>query len=572
MIGILTTGILTYVTETRLYERSVLKETETHAAQVVDEVKLAVAEFPANQWLIRYWYEHADTLDIEYDVQYSGRTRTALKCRAFSKRHPELDLRYLDGVQCRALPEEDQKLYAEIAYSWLITRIDQIKQAYKVAFLFCVITEEPYDSQFFLFSGADIGAVRGTNYEEVYPLGNTVTVSESQQEAMREATQKSSHLADAGDYLDYYARLYTFDGHKVLVGLTYDLSNLRADVRTQTRHGATLAILNQMLLSLICLALILVFVLRPLKRVQRSIRHYKESKNSAEVTEGLAAIRSRNEIGKLSEDVSEMVREIDSHVEKIRTITAEKERIGTELALATRIQASMLPSVFPPFPDRTEFDIYAGMDPAKEVGGDFYDFFLIDDDHLCVVVADVSGKGVPAALFMMAAKIILATNAMSGKSPARILADTNAAICANNTAEMFVTVWLGILEISTGKLTAANAGHEYPMLRKPNGAFEVVHDRHGFVIGGMDGVRYTDYEIMLEKGSGLFLYTDGLPEATDGQGTMFGEERALAALNAQSDASPNQILKNVRAAVDGFVKDAEQFDDLTMLCLEYRGS
>ena len=243
----------------------------------------------------------------------------------------------------------------------------------------------------------------------------------------------------------------------------------------------------------------------------------------------------------------------------------------TELHTATRIQEAMLPNIFPPFPDRMEFDLYATMDPAREVGGDFYDFFLIDDDHLCLVMADVSGKGVPAALFMMASKIILANNAKMGKSPAEILTDTNAAICSNNREEMFVTVWLGILEISTGKLTAANAGHEYPVLKRAGGQFELIKDKHGLVIGGMEGVRYRQYELWLEPGAKLFLYTDGVPEATDADNTLFGTERMLAALNTEPEAAPERILKNERAAVDGFVKGAEQFDDLTMLCLEYKG-
>ncbi|MBR6916738.1 MAG: PP2C family protein-serine/threonine phosphatase [Clostridia bacterium] len=246
-------------------------------------------------------------------------------------------------------------------------------------------------------------------------------------------------------------------------------------------------------------------------------------------------------------------------------------RIESELDLATGIQGNMLPNEFPAFPDRTEFDIYAKMDPAKEVGGDFYDFFLVDDDHLCIVIADVSGKGIPAALFMMASKIILANNAKMGKSPAQILYDTNASICASNSEEMFVTVWLGILEISSGRLVAANAGHEYPVLKTPCGPFELLKDKHGFVIGGMQGLKYKEYELTLEPGSKLFLYTDGVPEATDVNSVMFGAERMIAALNADCSASVEQTLKNVRRAVDGFVKDAEQFDDLTMLCLEYRG-
>ncbi len=247
-------------------------------------------------------------------------------------------------------------------------------------------------------------------------------------------------------------------------------------------------------------------------------------------------------------------------------------RIESELNLASAIQADMLPNIFPPFPERTEFDIYASMTPAKEVGGDFYDFFLVDEDHLCMVMADVSGKGVPAALFMMASKIILANNAMMGKSPAQILTETNAAICSNNREEMFVTVWLGILEISTGKLTAANAGHEYPVVKHGNGAFELLKDKHGFVIGGMDGVKYQNYELMLEPGSKLFLYTDGVPEATDAQNELFGTDRMLAALNQEPSASPEQVLKNVDSSVKEFVKEAEQFDDLTMLCLEYKGN
>lgn len=249
----------------------------------------------------------------------------------------------------------------------------------------------------------------------------------------------------------------------------------------------------------------------------------------------------------------------------------ESSRIDAELTMASAIQLDMLPNIFPAFPDRPEFDVYASMNPAKEVGGDFYDFFLIDDDHLCMVMADVSGKGVPAALFMMASKIILANNAMIGKSPAQILTDTNAAICSNNREEMFVTVWLGILEISTGKLTAANAGHEYPVIMNTDGKFELLKDKHGFVIGGMDGIKYKEYELQMTPGSKLFLYTDGIPEATNEKQELFGTQRMLESLNSNTGASPEEMLKNVRLSVDEFVKDAEQFDDLTMLGLEYKG-
>ena len=570
-LGVLTTGLLTYFCEQKLSGDNVEKQTEIYAEEIADEVKRSVMEYPAYQRLLQYWYENAGEMDIEYDTVFSAESETAEKCRLLAERHPELQLRYADAAQLAALSEEDQRLYAEIVYSWLITRVDQIKQAHGIDYLFCVATEEPYDTQFFLFSGADPGAVRGTNYEEVYPLGNVVSVGESQQEAMRSAREDANHLVDAGDYLDYYAYLCDVDGHAVLIGMTYSLSALRTDIETQTRTGALFAILNQIGLSMICLALIYVFVLRPLKKVQHNIRLYRDEKDSAAIAENLAGIRPPNEIGQLSEDVCDLAKEIDDYLKRIETITAEKERIGTELALATRIQADMLPNIFPAFPDRPDFDIYASMDPAKEVGGDFYDFFLIDETHLGIVMADVSGKGVPAALFMMISKILVQNYAMTGRSPAQVLQAVNDQICANNREEMFVTVWFGVLDTETGKITAANAGHEYPVLMQAGGQFELVKDKHGFVIGGMDGMRYKEYELTLTPGSRLFLYTDGVPEATNAQREMFGTDRMLDALNEAPDAAPEMILKNVRKAVDGFVKDAEQFDDLTMLCVEYKG-
>lgn len=248
---------------------------------------------------------------------------------------------------------------------------------------------------------------------------------------------------------------------------------------------------------------------------------------------------------------------------------AERERIENELEMASRIQSGMLPHQFPPFPDRNEFDIFASMEPAKEIGGDFYDYFFVDDDHLCVVMADVSGKGVPAALFMMVSKAILQSVGGMCESAGEILTKANESVCSNNPEEMFVTVWIGILEISTGKLTAANAGHEYPVIKQPGEKFELLKDKHGFVLGGMNGVKYREYEVQLQPGAKIFLYTDGVPEATDANENMFGTDRMVEALNIDPEAAPEKVLENVRTAVNEFVKDAEQFDDLTMLCLEY---
>ncbi len=251
--------------------------------------------------------------------------------------------------------------------------------------------------------------------------------------------------------------------------------------------------------------------------------------------------------------------------------TAKLASTETELNMATQIQASMLPSIFPAFPSREEFDLYASMDPAKEVGGDFYDFFMIDDNHLGLVIADVSGKGVPAALFMMISKTIVQNYAKLGVSAAEALTKANEALCSQNKMEMFVTTWLGILELSTGKMDCSSAGHEYPAVCH-DGRYELLKDPHGLVLGIMEGSRYKSYDIELKPGDKLFVYTDGVAEATSTTGELFGMERMVDALNTQPDASCEETLSVVRAAVDQSVGAAEQFDDLTMACLEYRGA
>ncbi len=248
----------------------------------------------------------------------------------------------------------------------------------------------------------------------------------------------------------------------------------------------------------------------------------------------------------------------------------QKERIGAELHVATQIQASMLPCIFPAFPQYEEFDIYASMNPAREVGGDFYDFFLVDQDHLALVIADVSGKGVPAALFMMITKTLLKNAAQSGFSPGEAMESLNNQLLENNEAEMFVTVWLGIYEISTGKLTAANAGHEYPALKRAGGRFELYKDKHGFVMAGMEDVVYREYTLKLHAGDMLFVYTDGVAEATDKNDELYGTERMVAALNRTPDADARALCEAVREDINRFVGDAEQFDDITMLALRIR--
>ena len=341
------------------------------------------------------------------------------------------------------------------------------------------------------------------------------------------------------------------------------LSEKSANVR---QTGILAAVL--ILIFSVCAALIATGkIVRPLADMSATIR---ASSRTGDLFEMKDIYRTGDEIEVLAQSFADLSLKTKQYIEDITRITQEKERVNTELNMANQIQSDMLPHIFPAFPNRNEFDLYATMKPAKEVGGDFYDYFLIDDDHLCLVIADVSGKGVPAALFMMISKVILQNFAMLGKSVSEVLALTNAALCSSNQTEMFVTVWIGILHIPTGKLIAANAGHEYPAIMH-NGSFSIFKDPHSFVVGGMEDLSYQEYEIDLQPGNKLFLYTDGVPEAAAGNHQMFTTERMLDALNQEPDGSPEKIINNVRKAVDAFVKDAEQFDDMTMLCLEYKG-
>ena len=316
-------------------------------------------------------------------------------------------------------------------------------------------------------------------------------------------------------------------------------------------------------------------VVVPITQLNQAARNYIAGSDS-DLAEASyfedCTVHTGDELESLSLIFTEMEKDIHSSIRRIEEVTSENERIGTELNIASQIQEGMLPSIFPPFPERTEFDIFAAMYTAKEVGGDFYDFFMIDDDHLAMIIADVSGKGIPAALFMMASNILIRNICSLGEpDPAAILASVNNYIIDNNPVEMFVTVWLGILEISTGVIKAANAGHEYPCLMRKDGHFEMLKDKHGLVIGGMREAEYTSYEIQMYPGDAIYVYTDGVTEATDSRNEMFGKDRMLAALNMEPEECIQKLCTNVKESIDEFVLDAPQFDDITMLGLRYYG-
>ena len=336
------------------------------------------------------------------------------------------------------------------------------------------------------------------------------------------------------------------------------------------------------ILSLVILLIVLITrhrmkgrLVKPINAITSAAEQYIRKKK-----EGIAGpsecfrnldIHTGDELEELGDVMAQMETDLGTYEQDLAAAAAEKAHIQTELGVATGIQVHMLPDSSTAFPDRTDFSIFATMDPAREVGGDFYDFFLVDKDHLGIVIADVSGKGIPAALFMMSSMIIINNLAMLGFSPKQTLEEANARICRHNDLNMFVSVWFGILDLKTGEVVAANAGHEYPAVGSPEKGFSLLQDRHGLVVGAMEGVCYWEYSFRLEKEGTLFIYTDGVAEATDAQDQLYGTDRLLVALNRAKDLAPREICLAVREDVDGFVKDAPQFDDITMLCLRWHG-
>ena len=273
-------------------------------------------------------------------------------------------------------------------------------------------------------------------------------------------------------------------------------------------------------------------------------------------------VRENKEFASLSDDINNLVSAMKRYIEEAAS------RIDKELAFAKAIQISSLPSVFP---EKKEFDIYALMRAAKEVGGDFYDFYLLDDNHLAFVMADVSGKGIPAAMFMMTAKSIIKGYAERGFEVNEIFERANNELCEGNDAEMFVTTWMGILDLPSGVLTYGNAGHNPPLLRRKDGTFEYLRNKANLALAFMDGVTYQKYEIQLSKGDELYLYTDGVTEATNADVVLYGEERLQKKLNEIMDDSAEKRCNRILADIDEFVGEAEQFDDITMLALNFYG-
>ena len=282
-------------------------------------------------------------------------------------------------------------------------------------------------------------------------------------------------------------------------------------------------------------------------------------------------VHTNDELETLAAAFTKMDVDLREYIDELSAVTAERERIGGELDAAAKIQQGILPKKGMQYEDMEEFDLAASMSPAREVGGDFYDIFMADDRHIALVIADVSGKGVPVALFMVATKILLKYGLKMGKSLAEVLSSTNEKLMESNDMELFVTAWLALIDLDTGECIEVNAGHEHPAVRRKGSIYELIRYRHSPALAALEGLTFNERKFRLDPGDSLFVYTDGVTDAVNSDTELFGEDRLVAALNKNRDASPEELLRNVKDSIDGFVKDAPQFDDITMLAFRYNG-
>ena len=543
---------------------------------------LRVEEFKARSSLVEYWLEHRDDLDHVYDYEKLDSME-----RKFKALHPEfIILRDVTDEEFLSLNEEERRLYAELCLGRLSLAFSEIKDSFDPLWLFCFVMDR--DSMYYMVTGTKSGEKRISEGGDIYELGVVDHVD------MNDYPQLERLISDYADASEASATgpsgLYNDDDS--------DLQTTGAWVPVLDDDGSLIAVCgaamtDRMLLqagfisaNILAVVVVLAFllmqylVIRLLKRKvagpimdeETTIRSYMDTKDAAQTVSRLGEIKSANEIEALADSFSQMIEEIDRYMEEIRSITSEKERIGAELGVARQIQANMLPRSLIGYTGEPDFVILADMKPAMEVGGDFYDYFVIDDDHIGISIADVSGKGVPAALFMAVCKTLIKSAAKDDESPASIVSKVNERLCENNPDMMFVTVWVGIYTISSHEICYVNAGHEDPAIyRAATGRYELILEEHDMVLGFSAEAGFREHTITMSPGDRLFVYTDGVPEATSADDELFGTSRMLMSLDSSVSGSGRDTFEALREDIAAFTNGAEQFDDITMLSFEYRG-
>ena len=530
-----------------------------------------IDDYECLPWLLDFWSSNADDMITDYNELYKLESRLA----DFGDTDLLIDRANVTEERLNELEVEEQKVFADYCFLSCRLEVDTGKNARVPITTKCIrITD---DSEYLFFYDTN------NEYEEDSGAGK-ILISCPLDKDLSEYYNTAEQNAVSGKKTDAFRTKGTEDKlvyciPVIMDGKTVCLFTSSADsalIRT-TAMNVVKRILPGCILMIILVAVILVLILRkmvvrPAVLLKNALEEYSETKRSEDIPENLGGLLGeRNEIGLLAAGFNDLAISIDSYIEEIRTNASEKERMLSELNTAREIQMSQLPSDFPAFPERSDFDLYAIMDPALEVGGDFYDFFLRDDDHLVLVIGDVSDKGIPAALMMMVCKAYIRSAVGREESLAAAMGSVNQLICENNSLGMFVTVWIAVIELSTGRGIAVNAGHEKPAIRRSGDIFQLVVNEHSLALGAWENEEFEERSFTLEKGDSIFVYSDGVPESTDTGGELFGAKRMLDALNKAPDSTPKEQINEMQKTIASFVGEAKQFDDTTMLMFTRKG-
>ncbi|MCR5411066.1 MAG: serine/threonine-protein phosphatase [Lachnospiraceae bacterium] len=539
------------------YLKTIHDRNDSHMSDVITEME----KYDSLSWLMEYWMAHPEEIvygnEYELDDELYARVNNRL-----TEVPPE---------KVEALPDSLKEFYAYICYHDIADLFETEFSLHNLDDLFLIVPDGT-ETALIIFDAE-------RNEDGSYRLGERRDVHEEQLEwdnynrGISDTVEWTwGNYSDNEDFGFYRELPFGSDGQTAYLCNSFKRSEVydHLEFISTSRDRAMRYLL---FVAVVILLSLYVMVLKPLSKISRTVKNYHQNKDAEAVASDMSRIKVQNELGAFAEEFSSLAKEMERYTTQVAFLAGEKERVSTELRMASAIQSQALPSDFPAYPDRSEFDIYADMKPAKAVGGDFYDFFLTDNSHLAFVIGDVSDKGVPAALFMMSVKDMIDYRAQEGGSPGEILTEVNSKLCRNNDAAMFVTVWLGILDLKTGDLICSRAGHEMPAVSAGREGFRIFDDgSHGIALGVIPDEQYADCTMHLGSDDMVFIYTDGVSEAIDPDEDFYGTERLLACLDRAIDDTPEGVITKVRKDVESHVKGAEQFDDMTMLCVKFRNN
>ena len=587
VVTLVISGLMTYVSQMDTYKTLCRDNCRALGAYLN---QLMSAEGDTAIAYKEFYMDHYREMEIPYDFS-ECRSAQADFVTLFSQRYPGQTFGI--DIQLKDLDEDVQKAYFKYKQEYWVLTFEKARDAFGLSYVYFMVMGDPRARI------EDLKPDDDPQYNVLYMIdGERTEVREKDAGGNEIATGKlwlgdtygnnrKDHLTEwktweTGECLDEFHEWNNAWGHQYtyytpLIINGTKLGLICTDIEVESINNtilknALVQIAGIAAILIACMLMMLWFINRfyisKIRFIETNMREYTETKDKAVADRIESTPLSNDEIGNLADQTVIMMREVDRYISEMTSLTTEKERFSTELGIATKIQMDMMPK---DFPKRNDLDMYAVMSPAKEVGGDFYDYFFIDSNHLGLVMADVSGKGVPAALFMVIAKTLISNRAIMGGSPARVLEDINFRLCENNASGMFITAWLGILTLSTGQLICANAGHEYPAIRRKNGKYELFISDHCPPLAAMEDIEYEDEIINLEPGDSLFLYTDGVPEAKNHLGKHLGTTKMLEILNAAPDLAPYDLLNGLKELIDDFARGTDTFDDITMMCINYLG-